>query len=84
MAYIVCMCVFHFLKMFVSDCKKAYYKMFRKYRYKLVNKTKNKSSPRESLIRYSHFGTLLLLFSRSVVSDSLWPGELQHARLPCP
>ena len=27
---------------------------------------------------------LLLLFSRSVVSDSLWPRGLQHARLPCP
>ena len=26
----------------------------------------------------------LLLFSRSVVSDSLWPHGLQHARLPCP
>ena len=25
-----------------------------------------------------------LLFSRSVVSDSLWPHGLQHARLPCP
>ena len=24
-----------------------------------------------------------LLFSHSVVSDSLWPCELQHARLPC-
>ena len=23
-------------------------------------------------------------FSHSVVSDSLWPDELQHARLPCP
>ena len=23
-------------------------------------------------------------FSRSVVSDSLWPHELQHARFPCP
>ena len=23
-------------------------------------------------------------FSRSVVFDSLWPHELQHARLPCP
>ena len=23
-------------------------------------------------------------FSRSVVSDSLWPHELQHARAPCP
>ena len=25
----------------------------------------------------------LLLFSRSVVSNSLWPHGLQHARLPC-
>ena len=27
---------------------------------------------------------MLLLFSRSVVSDSLWDHGLQHARLPCP
>ena len=27
---------------------------------------------------------LLMLFSRSVLSDSLWPHGLQHARLPCP
>ena len=27
---------------------------------------------------------LLLLFSRSVVPNSLWPHGLQHARLPCP
>ena len=27
---------------------------------------------------------LLLLFSRSVVSESLWPRALQHTRLPCP
>ena len=26
----------------------------------------------------------LLLFSSSIVSDSLWPHGLQHARLPCP
>ena len=26
----------------------------------------------------------LLLFGRSIVSDSLQPPELQHARLPCP
>ena len=26
----------------------------------------------------------LLLFSRSAVSDSLWPHGLQHARIPCP
>ena len=32
------------------------------------------------------FSTLLssVQFSRSVVSDSLWPHESQHARLPCP
>ena len=28
--------------------------------------------------------TNLVQFSRSVVSDSLWPHELQHARPPCP
>ena len=27
---------------------------------------------------------VLLLFSHSVMSSSLWPHELQHARLPCP
>ena len=27
---------------------------------------------------------LLLLFSRSVVSNSLWPHGLQHPRFPCP
>ena len=27
---------------------------------------------------------LLLSFSHSVISDSLWPQGLQHARLPCP
>ena len=27
---------------------------------------------------------LLLLFSHSVLSNSLWPHGLQHARLPCP
>ena len=31
-----------------------------------------------------HLLLLLLLFSRSVVSDSLRPHGLQHARLPCP
>ena len=29
-------------------------------------------------------GIFTVQFSRSVVSDSLWPHELQHARLPCP
>ena len=31
-----------------------------------------------------HRQGLLLLFSCSVVSDSLWPHGLQHTRLPCP
>ena len=31
----------------------------------------------------NNFYCLLLLFSRSVVSDSLQPHKLQHARLPC-
>ena len=31
-----------------------------------------------------HFLLCMLLFSRSVVSDSLQPHRLQHARLPCP
>ena len=28
--------------------------------------------------------SILLLFSRSVISNSLWPHGLQHPRLPCP
>ena len=32
----------------------------------------------------SSCGLLLLLFSHSVMSNSLWPHGLQHARLPCP
>ena len=31
----------------------------------------------------SCFGMMLVHFSRSVMSDSLWPHGLQHARLPC-
>ena len=36
--------------------------------------------------QYLHciYNYLLLLFSRSVVSDSLWPHGLQHTRLLCP
>ena len=30
------------------------------------------------------FYPVFVLFSHSVVSDSLWPHGLQHARLPCP
>ena len=35
---------------------------------------------------YSYYMNLYVIikFSRSVVSDSLWPHELQHARPPCP
>ena len=33
----------------------------------------------QSLVQFSS-----VHFSRSVVSDSLWPHELQHARPPCP
>ena len=45
-------------------------------------------------LQYSRLGNLMdrgslaayspVQFSRSVVSDSLWPHELQHARHPCP
>ena len=42
------------------------------------SQTQFKPSPPEN---YMFF---LLLFSCSVVSDSLWPRGLQHARLPCP
>ena len=44
---------------------------------------------RKMLIRRMHHipfipKQLSLLFSRSVVSNSLWPHELQHTSLPCP
>ena len=44
---------------------------------------------RKMLIRRMHHipfipKQLSLLFSRSVVSNSLWPHELQNARFPCP
>ena len=45
-------------------------------------------SPFHFSLRHPQLGpwasTLSLLFSHSVTSDSLWPHELQHARLPCP
>ena len=31
-----------------------------------------------------HVEIIILLFSRWVRSDSLWPGDLPHTRLPCP
>ena len=37
-----------------------------------------------SVFRIKIFSKYLLLFSRSVIPDSLQPHGLQHARLPCP
>ena len=34
--------------------------------------------------KYIHITEYSVQFSRSVVSDSLWPHESQHARPPCP
>ena len=34
--------------------------------------------------KYVHLVIQSVQFSRSVMSDSLWPHELQHARPPCP
>ena len=41
-------------------------------------------NPKGPLKLVTLYLSLLLLFSRSVVSDSLWPHGLQHAKLPCP
>ena len=43
-------------------------------------------SHRQILYCLNHQGSLFssVQFSRSVVSDSLWPHESQHARPPCP
>ena len=43
-----------------------------------------KTRPSSSFILHLECFILLLLFSHSVVSDSLWPHGLQHTRLPCP
>ena len=40
--------------------------------------------PRTWPHRLAYFHLALIQFSRSVVSDSLWPRGLQYARLPCP
>ena len=39
-------------------------------------------SSKASILQHSAFSSVQ--FSRSVVSNSLWPHELQHARPPCP
>ena len=36
-----------------------------------------------TIYKFSEF-TVMLLFSHLVLSNSLWPHELQHSRLPCP
>ena len=38
----------------------------------------------KSWIHFFQFTTGFILFSRSVMSDSLWPHGLQHTRPPCP
>ena len=42
----------------------------------------NVQLPCDSLTGYEY--DVPLLFSRWVMSDTLWPHGLQHARLPCP
>ena len=37
-----------------------------------------------SFVSFMSFSSSSVQFSRSVVSDSLWPHESQHARPPCP
>ena len=44
----------------------------------------NTSLSNGSLFTNAVFSAVSVQFSRSVVSDSLWPHELQHARPPCP
>ena len=45
-----------------------------KFRYNKIGRKKCPASLKE----------MVLLFSRSVLSDSLWPHGLQHIRPPCP
>ena len=54
-------------------------------------KQRNRKARKEALYRINHSPECLLSsasnsvqFSRSVVSDSLWPHESQHATPPCP
>ena len=54
-----------------------------------VAKSKTRLSNWTELRRKSHFrcdiqNTSSVQFSRSVMSDSLWPHDLQHASPPCP
>ena len=36
------------------------------------------------MVKQAHYMEITVQFSYSIVSDSLWPHELQHARPPCP
>ena len=50
-----------------------------------MNKLKNSPRDREIIkVTVEHWLYSSVQFSRSVVSDSLWPHESQHARPPCP
>ena len=49
-----------------------------------VLKSFNNNGSFNMLIFLAHIGVGSVQFSRSVVSNSLWPYESQHARPPCP
>ena len=48
----------------------------------MLGKTEGRRRREQQRMRWLD-GVSSIQFSRSVVSDSLWPQELQHARLPC-
>ena len=54
-----------------------------------ISKPKNRPDSRQSLMQdkcllHSRMDWSSVQFSRSIVSDSLWPHELKHTGLPCP
>ena len=49
-----------------------------------VLKTNLTTTTKNSVHRYSRSNEHSVEFSRSVMSDSVWPHGLQHTRLPCP
>ena len=52
--------------------------------FKIIVRNTSSESNCLSLQDWSYDSFSSVQFSRSVVSDSLWPHELQHARPPCP
>ena len=50
----------------------------------LINSLISTMTEVDVVLQYPSLPPYHLLFSHSVVSDSLWPHGLQHARLPCP